>query len=195
MGMLIALLLMGAAVLWVMSVYNTLVTRKNRTKNAFSQIDVQLQRRYDLIPNLVETAKAYMTHERETLGRVTEARNQAMGAVRALNADVTDGDAMQRLISAESALSGGLGRLLAVSESYPDLKADQNMRQLSEELASTENRVSFARQAFNDAVMEYNVAREAFPGVLIAGPCGFHEAHQLELQSPEAKAPVRVSFQ
>ena len=176
-------------------VYNRLVSLKNRFKNAFAQIDVQLQRRHDLIPNLVETAKAYMDHERETLSRVTEARNQAEGARRDAAADPEDGAAIGRLGRAESLLSGSLSRLLAVSESYPDLKANQTMAELTEELSSTENRIGFARQAFNDAVMHYNTYREQFPNNLVSGLFGpFRAAELLEIDDPRARQAVNVTF-
>jgi LemA protein len=155
---------------------------------------VQLKRRYDLIPNLVETAKAYMQHERETLQAVTEARNQARGAAQAAARHPEDGAAIQTLAGAEIALGGALGRLFAVMEAYPDLKANQTMTQLMEELSSTENRVSFARQAFNDFVMDYNTRREQVPNNLIAGPFQFRRAEQLKLETVEARQPVRVSF-
>jgi LemA protein len=182
-----------AAVLYVIAVYNRLVTLRNRFKNAFAQIDVQLKRRYDLIPNLVETARGYMKHERETLEAVIAARNQAAGAVSQASAAPGNAQAMALLSGAETALTGTLGRLFALVEAYPDLKANQTMMQLSEELTSTENRVSFARQAFNDAVMAYNTAREVFPAVLIAGTFQFTAASLLEAETPERTAP-RVAF-
>lgn len=194
MGMMLFMVALGALVLWGVFIFNRLVSLKNRVKNAFSQIDVQLQRRYDLVPNLVETAKAYMAHEKETLTNVIAARNQAVAAVKSLERDVADVDAMQKLSLAESSLGGALGRLFAVSENYPELKADATMLQLMEELSSTENRVGFARQAFNDSVMEYNVGREQFPNFLLAGAFGFRAAEQLEISNVEAKQPVRVSF-
>jgi len=180
-------------VLYVIAAYNRLVTLRNSFKNAFAQIDVQLKRRYDLIPNLVETAKAYMKHERETLEAVIAARNQAAGAVKQASADPGNAQTMALLSGAESALSGALGRLFALAEAYPDLKANQTMMQLSEELTSTENRVAFARQAFNDAVMTYNTAREVFPTVLIAGAFQFNAASLLEIETSERDAP-RVAF-
>jgi LemA protein len=192
----ILLVLLGIAAcctLWAVSAYNNLVTLRNRFKNAFSQIDVQLKRRYDLIPNLVETAKAYLSHERGTLEAVISARNHAM-AFEKLAADAPgDLHAMAGLAGAENVLSGSLGRLFALAESYPDLKANQNMMQLSEELSSTENRVAFARQAFNDAVTSYNTAREVFPAALIAGSFGFTAASLLEIEVAERQAP-KVSF-
>ncbi|RQW83628.1 MAG: LemA family protein [Geobacter sp.] len=182
----------GAA-LYVIAAYNRLVTLRNHFKNAFAQIDVQLKRRYDLIPNLVETARAYIKHERETLEAVTAARNQAAGAVKQASADPGNAQAMALLSGAETALTGALGRLFAVVEAYPDLKANQNMMQLSEELTSTENRVAFARQAFNDAVMTYNTACEVFPATLIAGTFRFTAASLLEAETSERTAP-HVTF-
>jgi LemA protein len=181
-------------VLFLVGIYNNLVTLRNRFKNAFSQIDVQLKRRYDLIPNLVETAKAYMKHERETLEAVIKARNQAVTAEGRAAANPADADAMKGLAGAESALTGALGRLFALMESYPDLKANQNMLQLSEELTSTENRVAFARQAYNDAVMEYNISREKFPNVIIAGSMGFAQAPLFEVETKEERQAPKVKF-
>lgn len=191
----VLLLIVGivAAVLYVIAVYNRLVTLRNRFKNAFAQIDVQLKRRYDLIPNLVETAKGYLKHERETLEAVIAARNQAAGAAKSAAAAPGNPQAMALLSGAEGALTGALGRLFALAEAYPDLKANQTMMQLSEELTSTENRVAFARQAFNDAVMIYNTAREVFPAVLIAGAFQFSAAALLEIEDSEKTAP-RVTF-
>jgi LemA protein len=175
------------------SLYNGLVTKRNAYRNAFSQIDVQLKRRYDLIPNLVETAKAYLAHERGTLEAVVAARNAAAGAAGRAAASPGDPNAMKGLASAEGALAGSLSRLLAVAESYPDLKANQTMASLMEELSSTENRIGFARQAFNDAVMTYNNARETFPGNLVAG--GFSPAQLWEIpQGSVEREPVRVAF-
>ena len=174
--------------------YNRLVTQRNRYKNAYAQIDVQLQRRYDLIPNLVEIAKKYLTHERDTLEAVIAARNSAIGANSAAARSPGNPAAMQNLGQAEGALNGALGRLFAVSESYPDLKADGTMMQLSEELTSTENRVGFARQAFNDAVTLYNTTKDAFPSNLIAGQFGFSAAELLAEVAPEVKAAPRVAF-
>jgi LemA protein len=179
--------------LYAIAAYNRLVSLRNRFKNAFAQIDVQLKRRYDLIPNLVETAKGYLKHERETLEAVIAARNQAVGAVKQAAATPGNAQAMAMLSGAESALSGALGRLFALAEAYPDLKANQTMMQLSEELTSTENRVAFARQAFNDAVMTYNTAREVFPAVLIAGAFQFDAASLLEIETSERTAP-HVTF-
>ena len=184
-----------AAVVWVISIYNGLVARRNRFKNAFAQIDVQLKRRYDLIPNLVETAKEYIKHERQTLEAVIAARASAQSANQRAAANPADAEAMKQMGAAEAGLSGALGRLFAVSEAYPDLKANQTMMQLSEELTSTENKISFARQAYNDEVMSYNTAIESFPDNFVAGFGGFKEATLLEsTESPEERKPVRVSF-
>ena len=174
--------------------YNKLVTLRNRYKNAYAQIDVQLKRRYDLIPNLVETAKGYIKHERETLEAVTQARNIAYAAAKAAAANPGDAAAMKSLGSAETGLAGTLSRLMMVSESYPDLKANQNMMQLSEELTSTENKISFARQAYNDSVMGYNTDREVFPSNLIAGMFNFGPAELFVIDKPEQKDAPKVSF-
>ena len=179
---------------FLVSVYNRLVTYRNRYKNAFSQIDVQLKRRYELIPNLVETAKGYLKHERETLEAVIQARNQAVGAAGRAAAQPGDATVMAGLGSAEGVLAGALGRLFALAESYPDLKANQTMSQLMEELTSTENRVSFARQAFNDAVTQYNTAREVFPNSVLAGTFNFQPAVLFEVQNPAEREAVRVKF-
>jgi len=189
---LVLVVLVGAVALGAISIRNGLVTRRNAFKNAFSQIDVQLKRRHDLIPNLVETSKAYLKHERETLEAVVAARNAASTAVRAAAANPGDPTAMQGLASAEGVLSGSLSRLLAVAEAYPDLKANQTMSQLMEELSSTENRIAFSRQAYNDAVMTYNNARETFPGTLFAG--GFAAAQPFEVEVPSDREAVKVSF-
>lgn len=193
-----AIIILGiiiAIVLAVIAIYNRLVTQRNRYKNAFSQIDVQLKRRYDLIPNLVEVVKGYMKHERETLEAVIQARNSAVNASRQASGNPGDPGAMKNLNAAEGMLSGALGRLFALSESYPDLKANQNMMQLQEELSSTENRISFARQAFNDAVMAYNISREKFPNTIIAGMFNFTEAQLLEsTETPEERKAPKVSF-
>ena len=181
-------------VLWIIGVYNKLVGARNGYKNAFAQIDVQLTRRYDLIPNLVETVKGYIKHERETLEAVIKARNQAVTAVKGAAANPGDAAAMTTLASAEGALGASLGRLFALAEAYPDLKANQNMMQLSEELTSTENKVAFARQAYNDAVMSYNNQREMFPGSVIAGMFNFTPAQLLEIAKPEAREAPKVSF-
>jgi LemA protein len=176
------------------SVYNSLVRARNGYKNAFAQIDVQLTRRHDLIPNLVETAKAYMAHERGTLEAVVQARNSAVNARTAAAANPGDPAAMGQLSASEGALTGALGKLFALREAYPDLKANQNMMQLSEELTSTENRVAFARQAYNDSVMGYNNKREVFPAALFAGMFGFTAAAPLEAATPEAREAPRVQF-
>jgi LemA protein len=193
-ALIILVVLLVILVLYAISVYNGLVTLRNRFKNAFAQIDVQLKRRYDLIPNLVETAKGYLKHERETLEAVIQARNQAVNAGQKAAAHPEDPAAMGGLIGAEAALSGTLGRLFALSEAYPDLKANQNMIRLMEELTSTENKIAFARQSFNDSVMIYNTAREKFPAVVIAGSMGFQPAMLFEVESPAEKVAPKVSF-
>ncbi|HZI32963.1 MAG TPA: LemA family protein [Candidatus Binatia bacterium] len=187
---LIALIVIGM----VVGVYNKLVTLRNRFKNAYAQIDVQLKRRYDLIPNLVETAKGYIKHERETLEAVTQARNIAYAAAKAAAANPGDANAMKQLTSAETGLAGTLSRLMMVSEAYPDLKANQNMMQLTEELTSTENKISFARQAYNDSVMTYNTDREVFPSNLIAGMFNFLPAELFVIEKAEEKTAPKVSF-
>jgi LemA protein len=196
METIIVLVVVAAVVFWIVGIYNKLVTLKNRFKNAFSQIEVQLKRRYDLIPNLVETAKGYMSHERETLEAVINARNQAMAGLQAAAADPGNATAMQQLGSAEGALGGALGRLNVVMEAYPDLKANQNMMQLSEELTSTENRVAFARQAYNDQATDYNTYKQTFPAVLLASTFGHvGDAALLEYEDREAmQAAPKVSF-
>ena len=184
-----------ALAIWAIAIYNGLVGLRNRFKNAFAQIDVQLKRRYDLIPNLVETAKGYIKHERETLEAVIKARNQALGAAQAASAAPGNPAAMQALGQAEGALTGVLGRMFALAEAYPDLKANQNMLALQEELTSTENKVSFARQGYNDAVMTYNTKRESFPDNIFAGMFGFGAAELLQTTetAEERKAP-QVKF-
>jgi LemA protein len=195
MTLAIILVVLVVCLLLVISMYNQLVTHRNRYKNAFSQIDVQLKRRYDLIPNLVEVVKKYMQYEKETLEAVIKARNSAVTASQQASGDPGEPGVMKNLASAEAALTGALGKLFALSENYPDLKANQNMMQLQEELSTTENRIAFARQAFNDAVMGYNIAREKFPGNIIAGMFNFKEAQLLESteSSEERKAP-KISF-
>jgi len=194
MGLLAFLAIIVILAIILASIYNGLVVLRNRFKNAFAQIDVQLKRRYDLIPNLVETAKGYLKHERETLEAVVAARGQAIAANTAAAADPSSAAAMKDLAGAEGALGGALGRLLAVVESYPDLKANQTMAQLMEELTSTENKVSFARQAFNDSVMAYNNRRETFPAVVFAGMFGFQPAELFEITVPQEREAVKVSF-
>jgi LemA protein len=179
---------------YVVSLYNGLVTLRNRFQNAYAQIDVQLKRRYDLIPNLVETAKGYMKHERETLDAVIRARNTAMAAGKQAAENPGDPKAIQNLSTAEVALTGSLNRFIGLSEAYPDLKANQNMLALQEELTSTENKISFARQAFNDAVTAYNTATELFPNNIVAGMGNFKRAALWELTETEQKEPVKVSF-
>ena len=193
-ALIIVLIVIVLLVLIVVGIYNKLVGLRNRFKNAFAQIDVQLQRRYDLIPNLVETAKAYIKHERETLEAVTAARNIAYAASKAAAANPADANAMKSLGQAESGLGGALGRLMMVAEQYPDLKANQNMMQLSEELTSTENKVAFARQAFNDSVMSYNTQREVFPSVIFAGMFGFGPAELFQVENAQVKQAPKVSF-
>ncbi len=180
--------------LWVVGIYNALVGLRNRFKNAFAQIDVQLKRRYDLIPNLVETAKGYLKHERETLEAVIKARNIALAASQSAAANPADANAVRSLLSAESGLTGALSRLMVVSEQYPDLKANQNMMQLTEELTSTENKIAFARQAYNDSVMTYNTSRETFPNVVFAGMFGFQPAELFKIEDPTERNAPKVSF-
>lgn len=180
--------------LLIITAYNRLVTLRNRYKNAFAQIDVQLKRRYDLIPNLVETAKGYMQHERETLEAVVNARNQAAAAGKAASNNPGDVQAMQALSGAESMLAGAMSKLMLVVERYPDLKANQTMSQLMEELTSTENKVAFSRQAFNDAVMQYNTTRETFPNVLFANTLGFQSAALFEITDEQERIAPKVSF-
>jgi LemA protein len=180
--------------LWVAGIYNSLVALRNRFKNAFAQIDVQLKRRYDLIPNLVEVAKGYMKHESSTLEAVIKARNIALAASQSAASNPADGNAMKSLGVAESGLTGALSRLMVVSEQYPDLKANQNMMQLTEELTSTENKVSFARQAYNDSVMGYNTTRETFPNVIFAGLFGFLPAELFKIDDPTERNAPKVSF-
>jgi LemA protein len=194
MAVWILLALIVLFVLFLVGIYNRLVTARNGFKNAFAQIDVQLTRRYDLIPNLVETAKGYIKHERETLEAVIAARNSAVSGLRAAAANPASAAAIQTLGGAETALSGALGRMFAVAEAYPDLKANQNMMQLSEELTSTENKVAFARQAYNDSVLGYNNTREVFPNSVVAGMFGFQPAQLLEIEAPEKRSVPKVSF-
>ena len=190
----IAIVTAIVAGLWVAGVYNSLVTLRNRFKNAFAQIDVQLKRRYDLIPNLVEVAKGYMKHESGTLEAVIKARNIAYTASQAAAANPADAGAMKGLLGAEAGLAGALSRLMVVSEQYPDLKANQNMMQLTEEMTSTENKVSFARQAYNDTVMTYNTSRESFPTNILAGMFNFAEAQLFQIENAAERAAPQVKF-
>jgi len=195
--LLILLVIVAAIAFWGVGIYNGLVTSRNAYKNAFAQIDVQLQRRFDLIPNLVEVARKYMAHERETLEAVIAARSAAQAGLSAAKANPGDPGAMAQLAAAQGQLNAGLGRLLAVAEAYPDLKANQNMMQLTEELTSTENKVAFSRQAFNDAVMAYNNRREVFPSSIFAGMFGFAAATLLEIpadKQAEVRAAPKVQF-
>jgi LemA protein len=195
MGWIVVLGIIAVVVFWAVGAYNRLVSLRNKFRNAFAQIDVQLKRRYDLIPNLVETAKAYMKHERETLENVIKARNTAVSANAAASADPGSASAIQGLVAAEGALSGALSRLFALAEAYPDLKANQNMMQLTEELTGTENKISFARQSFNDAVMSYNTSAQQFPTNVIASAFSFGPAELLEsTESDEERRPVKVQF-
>jgi len=195
MGLIVFLVLIAAVAFWLVGTYNGLVSKRNEFKNAFAQIDVQLKRRYDLIPNLVEVAKKYIAHERETLEAVIKARNSAVSANTTAAADPANADAMRQLASAEGGLTASLGRLFAVAESYPDLKANQTMMQLSEELTSTENRIAYARQAFNDSVMQYNNAVQQVPGSFIAGAFQFQVAELLKAtESDEERKAVKVQF-
>jgi LemA protein len=194
MAFFVVLIIIIAFAAWVIGLYNGLVTSRNGFKNAFAQIDVQLTRRNDLIPNLVETAKGYLKHERETLEAVISARNSAVAGLKAVASDPGNAGAIAQLAGAEQGLSGAMGRLFAVMESYPDLKASANMMQVSEELTSTENRIAFARQAFNDAVLHYNNSREVFPGSLVAGWFNFQPAKMLELPDAAKREAPKVSF-
>ena len=191
---LIFLGIIAVIIVWVIGIYNRLVNERNRVRNAFAQIDVQLTRRYDLIPNLVEAVKGYMKHERETLEAVIQARNSAVSNLDAAKADPANAEAMKKLGASEGALGSALGRLFALSESYPDLKANQNMMQFQEELGSTENKVAFSRQAFNDAVLGYNNSAENFPNNIIAGFFSFKLASFLEIESEEKRDAPDVSF-
>jgi LemA protein len=193
-ALLITIAVLVVLVLIVVGMYNGLVTLRNRFKNAFAQIDVQLKRRYDLIPNLVETAKGYMKHERDTLEAVVKARNVAMGAANAARNDPGDPEAMKGLMNAERALRGSVAGMMLTVERYPELKADKNMAMLMEELTSTENKVSFARQAYNDAVTDYNTKRETFPTVMVAGMFGFKNAQLFEVVDPTEREAVKVQF-
>jgi LemA protein len=191
---LVFLAIVAAIVIWAIGIYNRLINERNRVRNAFAQIDVQLTRRYDLIPNLVEAVKGYMKHERETLEAVINARNAAQQSLQTAKADPANAEAIKELGASESALGAVLGRLFALSEAYPDLKANQNMMQFQEELASTENKVAFARQAFNDSVLSYNNTAENFPNNIIAGMFRFELASFLEIESEEKRDVPEVSF-
>ena len=192
--LIVVLVVIVVVALFLIGTYNSLVALRNRFKNAFAQIDVQLKRRYDLIPNLVETAKGYMAHERQTLEAVIAARSQAVSANQKAAANPGDAAAMQGLMGAEGALTGALGKLFALAEAYPNLKANETMAQLMEELTSTENKISFARQAYNDSVMAYNTARQTFPTVMVAGMFGFQDATLFEVTAPEEREGVKVKF-
>ncbi len=194
MSTIILLVVLAGIVLYFVGVYNGLITSRNGYKNAFAQIDVQLTRRHDLIPNLVETAKGYLKHERETLEAVVKARTAAVSGLADAKANPGDPEAMKKLANSENQLTQTLGRLFALSESYPDLKASQNMMQLSEELTSTENRVAFSRQAFNDAVLAYNNKREVFPSSVVANMFQFQPAQMLEIEDPAKREVPTVSF-
>lgn len=193
----VAVVFLGLMVLvgiFFVSIYNKLVTKRNRYENSFSQIDVQLKRRHDLIPNLVETAKGYMKHESETLEAVIAARNQAQAAEKRASQNPSDASAMQALMGAESMLSGALGNLMVTVEDYPELKADEQMSRLMEELSSTENRIAFARQAYNDSVTDYNINREKFPAVMVANMFGFQKATLFEIEVEEERQAPQVAF-
>jgi LemA protein len=194
MGMIILLVVVVAIVLYFVAVYNGLVTSRNSYRNAFAQIDVQLTRRHDLIPNLVETAKGYLAHERGTLEAVVQARNAAVSGLAGAKANPGDPAAMQQLGASENMLTQTLGRLFALQEAYPDLKANQTMMQLSEELTSTENRVAFARQAYNDSVLTYNNKREVFPSSVVANSFGFAAAEPLKIDDPAVREVPKVTF-
>jgi LemA protein len=193
-GILVAIVVVGLVALWIGGVYNRLVALRNRYKAAFSQIDVQLKRRYDLIPNLVETAKGYMAHERETLESVVQARNAAVAAGRAAAANPGDPTAMAGLAAAESQLTGVLGRLFALAEAYPDLKANQNMLALQQDLRATEDQIAAARQTYNNTVMSYNTTRETFPNALVANAFNFAEARLFEIDVEKERQAPRVAF-
>ncbi len=195
MGLIIFLVILVVPVFWAVGAYNRLVSMRNSFKNAFAQIDVQLKRRYDLIPNLVETAKAYMVHERTTLEAVIAARNSAASARQAAAANPGETAALTQMMSAESALGSALTKFFALAEAYPDLKANENMMQLTEELTSTENKIAFSRQAYNDSVMTYNTAAQQFPANIVAGLFAFHHAELLQsTEGEEERKPVKVSF-
>lgn len=189
-----ALAVLVLVFIFLLSIYNGLVTSRNGVENSFSQIDVQLKRRYDLIPNLVEIAKKYMAHERETLEAVINARNLALTSQEALSSDPSSGKAVESFNKSEGELSGVLGRLLMLTENYPDLKADQSMAKLTEELTTTENKISFARQHYNDSVLSYNNKREIFPNSIIAGMFNFLESKYIEIENKVEREPVKVQF-
>ena len=194
-AVLVLLAIIAVVVFWGVGVYNRIIALRNYFENAFSQIDVQLKRRYDLIPNLVETAKAYMAHERETLEAVISARNHAVDANKKVAGHPVDATAFKQMVAADGVLDTSLGKFFALSEAYPDLKANQTMMQLSEELSSTENRIAFARQGYNDSVMSYNVAIQQFPGSVIANSLGFKAAELLEAtEAPEERKAIKVAF-
>lgn len=193
-SLVIFLALVAAVIMYGIGIYNSLINLRNRVKNAFAQIDVQLTRRHDLIPNLVEAVKGYMKHERETLDAVISARNSAVSNLDTAKQDPSNAEAIQKLGASEGALGSALGRLFALSEAYPDLKANQNMLQFQEELGSTENKVAFSRQAFNDAVLGYNNKAENFPNSIIAGMFSFQLASFLEIESPEKREVPDVKF-
>lgn len=190
----IGIAVIAVVVIYLVYIYNRLVSLRNQFKNGFAQIDVQLQRRHDLIPNLVESAKAYLQHERSTLTEVMEARNNAVSAQKDAAGDPGDSGKIQRLGGAENLLTKALANFYAVAENYPELKANETIQQLMEDLSSTENRVAFARQAYNDGVMSYNIFREQFPNNVVAGLCAFKPNAQLELESPEARQAPKVAF-
>jgi LemA protein len=194
MGAIVFLVIVLAAMLGAVSLYNQLVSLRNRCQNAYSQIDVQLKRRYDLIPNLVETAKGYMAHERGTLEAVIAARNNALASSKQVTASLGDEAAMKGLITAETALTGTLGKFMALSEAYPDLKANQNMSQLMEELSSTENKIAFARQSYNDSVMSYNIARESFPSNIFAQAFAFKPRFMFQIEEEHERKAIEVKF-
>lgn len=194
MALIIILIALALFFVITVTIYNSLVTKRNEVKNSFSQIDVQLKRRYDLIPNLVETAKGYLKHEKETLENVIQARNQAFSSLKNASANSSEGKNIQSLMAADGQLNQALGRLMMVMESYPDLKANTTINQVMEELSSTENKIAFARQAFNDSVMGYNNKREVFPNSLVASMFGFHIANSFEITNSAEKENVKVNF-